>query len=616
MTTNDGGSWTNVSIPGISAAFNDIQVDPFDNLTAYAIRDQYGPGKIFMTTNGGTKWTDISSNLPDEPALTLAIDPRTTPETLYLGNNIGVYVSYDLGGSWVRFGSGLPNVQVKQLDLQLNNGVDVMGAGTFGRGLFEIQENTPLVVTAVTPIGLVEGRESDDIETATFTDVNAPANTDPAAYYSATIFWGDGSSSAGTIVRDAGNVFHVTGSHTYAEEGMEMITTEITSGGGSSGGATATTTVLDAPLYGSAGNEITGIAGKSTGTVLLGAFTDANPFAAVADYTTPPGAVVVNWGDGTADSTLAGGTVTLIPIGMPAGVVWTITAAHTYVDEGTYAYTVTVTDRGGAETIVDGSAIIAHAPPLPGPVIDGLYFNRLNGQVDFIIKDPVPAAGVAPPGVSVNTLRDSSNYLLTTVHANKAYPGKWVVTKVTDVKDPKIPYAYDVAVTFNGGAIIPGGFYLFTIRDSSNGNSSVQDLDGNHLDGVFYGTFPSGNGKSGSDFVAELEAYHNKVFAPQTIIGTSSAANGGNGGLPVAPVHSGMWVPAVPMGGPPIFSTPTSPSNGGDPPAATGHTTKKPKGQIVVKAKHSPDTLLSKSTERAKPKVVVSNNHPEGPKHT
>ena len=128
-------------------------------------------------------------------------------------------------------------------------------------------------------------------------------------------------------------------------------------------------------------------------------------------------------------------------------------------------------------------------------------------------------------------------------------------------------------MTFNGGAIIQGGFYLFTIRNSSNGNSSVQDLAENHLDGVFYGSFPSGNGINGSDFVAEPQGDHNKIFAPQTIIGTATAKNGGNGGLPVAPVHSGIFVPAVPRGGSPIFSTSTSPSNGGDPPA-TGHKTK------------------------------------------
>ena len=837
VTTNDGASWTNVSIAGASS-LDDLQVDPFNSQIAYAMNGQFDAGKVFMTSNGGTSWTDITSNLPNEPARTLAIDPRTSPETLYLGNAIGVYVSYDLGGTWVRFGTGLPNVQVTELDLQLNHGVDVLAAGTYGRGLFEILTNTPPVVTPVTPTGLVEGRQSSNVETATFTDVNAPANTDPAAYYSATIFWGDGSSSAGTIVRDAGGVFHVTGSHTYAEEGMDLVTTSVTSGGNGSGGATATATVADAPLTGTAGNEISGIEGITTGTIQLGTFTDFNPAATVADFTAGGGSVVVTWGGGTPlQLTLTAANLTAI--GAADGVTWEINAAHTYPEEGTYSYSVTVTDDGGAATVVVGSAIIADAalaagvqtpidmteaavfpvpvfaPPPPnvqvatftdlnltstvadfkaeidwgdhtpltagvisqplgvgmayivsgfhtyadsgvnggagdftiqvfvvddggsiltvdntadvadnpivltgalnpqfdsglstgtvsttnfkqpdflgtsepfshvtlfatalpvgppvqigqvqagsdgswniesaaplvdghyaitatafdqfgkttttapavitpdllidtaGPVIAGMFFNRLNGQVDYIIKDPVPASGGAPSGVWVNTLVDSSSYLLTKVHAYKAYPGKWVVTNVTASPDPMIPFAYDVAVTFNGGAMIRGGFYLFTIRDSSNGDSSVQDLAGNHLDGVFYGSFPSGNGINDSDFVGELQAYHNKVFAPQTILGTSTAANHGGGGLPVAPVHSGIWVPIVPRGGSPIFSTRTSGANGADPHAARTHAARKLNRHVAPKTKNPGNSLLSTSTRHAKPKALeVGKHHPKGP---
>ena len=120
-----------------------------------------------------------------------------------------------------------------------------------------------------------------------------------------------------------------------------------------------TRTLLSFTLTGTAGNEITGVEGSSTGTVLLGTFVDANQAATVADYTTPPGSVVVNWGDGSAPQTLAASNLTAI--GTPNGVVWTINAAHTYTEEGTYAYTVTVTDVDGAATIVSGSAIIADA---------------------------------------------------------------------------------------------------------------------------------------------------------------------------------------------------------------------------------------------------------------
>ena len=140
--------------------------------------------------------------------------------------------------------------------------------------------------------------------------------------------------------------------------------------------------------------------------------------------------------------------------------------------DGHYTITATAVDQFGKTTTTTPTVITSNLLiDTVGPVIDGMFFNRLNGQVDYIIKDPVDPDGSAPSGVWVNTLLDSSNYLLTKVHANKAYPGKWVVTDVTATPDPTIPYAYDVAVTFNGGAIFKGGFYLFTIRDSSNGNT-------------------------------------------------------------------------------------------------------------------------------------------------
>ena len=81
-----------------------------------------------------------------------------------------------------------------------------------------------------------------------------------------------------------------------------------------------TATVIDAPLTGSAGTEITGVEGSSTGTVLLGTFADANQAATVADFTAGGGSVVVNWGDGSAPQTLTAANLTAI--GTPDGVVW------------------------------------------------------------------------------------------------------------------------------------------------------------------------------------------------------------------------------------------------------------------------------------------------------
>jgi hypothetical protein len=79
--------------------------------------------------------------LPNLPAYTLAIDPNN-PATLYLGNDNGVWITNNgtaLSPTWFRFGTGLPNVQVH--DLELNSTLQILAAGTHGRGMWEISIN-------------------------------------------------------------------------------------------------------------------------------------------------------------------------------------------------------------------------------------------------------------------------------------------------------------------------------------------------------------------------------------------------------------------------------------------------------------------------------------------
>jgi photosystem II stability/assembly factor-like uncharacterized protein len=164
VTFDDGATWQRRDIPGVSDHLQDLEIDPHDNLTAYAVRDRFGGGHLFRTTDGGLTWFDLSSGLPDLPAYTLAIDPRTGG--LYVGNDDGVYVSADQGGSWSRFGQGLPHAQVRELEL--NAHLQVLAAGTHGRGLWEILVLDPLStgsgtsglpqVPTVTSVRLNEGQ--------------------------------------------------------------------------------------------------------------------------------------------------------------------------------------------------------------------------------------------------------------------------------------------------------------------------------------------------------------------------------------------------------------------------------------------------------------------------
>jgi photosystem II stability/assembly factor-like uncharacterized protein len=136
VTTSGGTTWQQRDIPVATDHFAALVVDPTDSQSAYAVRDRLGGGHVFRTGDGGQSWTDISGDLPDLPAHALALDPRVTPNTLYLGTDNGVYGSGDGGSQWAPVGAGLPNALVSQL--QLSTDLGLLAVGTHGRGVWEI----------------------------------------------------------------------------------------------------------------------------------------------------------------------------------------------------------------------------------------------------------------------------------------------------------------------------------------------------------------------------------------------------------------------------------------------------------------------------------------------
>jgi hypothetical protein len=141
VTTDRGATWHERNVLGATDHFAFLLVSPTASMTAYAVRDRFGGGHIFRTANGGQSWTDLSGNLPDLPAYTLVIDTRFFPNVLYLGTDNGVFFSTGLSASWAPYKTGLPNAQV--VDLKLNTNLNILAAGTHGRGLWEILVDPP-----------------------------------------------------------------------------------------------------------------------------------------------------------------------------------------------------------------------------------------------------------------------------------------------------------------------------------------------------------------------------------------------------------------------------------------------------------------------------------------
>ena len=143
-TTNGGATWVEGTIPGVTGAagerFTDIAVDPTDARVAYIVRGRFGSqGRIWRTTDGGATWTNITGNLPDFPMYSVELDvrgPGAADDRIWVGSDVGVFASTNLGTIWSEFGAGLPNVQSK--DLEYMPAIGVLAIGTHGRGMWQI----------------------------------------------------------------------------------------------------------------------------------------------------------------------------------------------------------------------------------------------------------------------------------------------------------------------------------------------------------------------------------------------------------------------------------------------------------------------------------------------
>jgi uncharacterized repeat protein (TIGR01451 family) len=194
------------------------------------------------------------------------------------------------------------------------------------------------------PISTVEGGSVSGV-VATFTDPNI---TNVAADFTATITWGDGSTSSGVVVGGAGS-FSVSGTHTFADElvGSYSVTLTEDAPGTATSTATAALTVAEADSLSGAVSPITPVEGAAfSGAVAT--FTDGYPNNVAADFT-----ATITWGDGTTTA----GTVTLL------GGSATVSGNHTYVEQGAYTYSVTLTDDapGTATGTASGTVNVADA---------------------------------------------------------------------------------------------------------------------------------------------------------------------------------------------------------------------------------------------------------------
>ncbi len=149
-STNGGTSFTDIKSNLPSYTITDIAFNPRndDNIFVTYNRYQNDGKKIYMTMNGGTTWTNITYNLGDMPLRNVVVD-HTDSANIYLGAEIGVYTKSLSGTTWKLHNQGLPNSTIKELEVV--NGSNTLRAAIWGRGLWEYtlvgRENYPAILT-------------------------------------------------------------------------------------------------------------------------------------------------------------------------------------------------------------------------------------------------------------------------------------------------------------------------------------------------------------------------------------------------------------------------------------------------------------------------------------
>ena len=131
LISSDGGTtFTDISQGLASAPITKIAVDPTNPQKFYVTLLQFNGARIEATSDAGASWDNISSNLPLRPATAILLDPQGS---IYVGLDGGVYVSTDQGSSWSQLGTGLPTVDVRDLWFTANN---TLVAATYGRSVW------------------------------------------------------------------------------------------------------------------------------------------------------------------------------------------------------------------------------------------------------------------------------------------------------------------------------------------------------------------------------------------------------------------------------------------------------------------------------------------------
>ncbi|HEX2251806.1 MAG TPA: glycosyl hydrolase [Thermoanaerobaculia bacterium] len=152
QVSEDGGAtWRLVDVarmPGVPerAFVNDVKADLHDADTVYVALDNHKAGDfapyLVKSTDRGRTWRSIAGDLPERHLVWRLVQDHERPGLLFAGTEFGVFFTLDGGARWIQLTGGVPTIAFRDLAIQRREN-DLVG-GTFGRGIWILDDYTPL----------------------------------------------------------------------------------------------------------------------------------------------------------------------------------------------------------------------------------------------------------------------------------------------------------------------------------------------------------------------------------------------------------------------------------------------------------------------------------------
>lgn len=169
MSTNSGANWTNITDTLPRRYITSISIsreNPADVLVGFS---GTGTGHLYRCTNTSAAtrtWSNVSgvgaTGLPDIPLNCIARDYTSYETMWFVGTDVGVFMTTDGGSTWGNATAplGLPNVQVNAIGV--SPGTGYLYAATWGRGMWRLAlptANIPVTGLTLTPSRVAGGMQ-------------------------------------------------------------------------------------------------------------------------------------------------------------------------------------------------------------------------------------------------------------------------------------------------------------------------------------------------------------------------------------------------------------------------------------------------------------------------